>query len=317
MHDSSGSGEDAFCDGQLMMNEEKLLERLRAIDAAHKEGLRRYALLDNAIYAGATMDEAGKSYGDLASVLADATPESLFVYAFDDEHTDASPLLVSIRDFDSDLASRIATLAVQYHLASWVWSSLPASALARHTASFIRAKFGDTAAVLRPYDPRIMEETIACLDPAKQAALWEPVHAWACFDESNEVKLLQRPEAQPAIDIAVPLRLNESEQKRFEELANRIALGTYIEAQAPTIVESLSPAQRKEFCAQQIEIGERLRVYSMGELLIVAALSGAYGSQWIDDEEVEPMVQSVASGVASVASVAVDMSDVLERRAGR
>lgn len=296
------------------MNEEQLLERLRAIDAEQREGLCLYALLDNAIYAGATVDEAGRPYGDLALVLADAKLESLFVYAFDDEHTDASPLLVSVRDLDGDLSKRIATLAVRYHLASWIWSPLPASALARHLASFIRAKFGDTAAVLRPYDPRIMEETIACLDPAKQAALWEPVHAWACFDESNEVKLLQRPEAQPAVDIAVPLVLNESEQKRFEELANRIALGTYIEAQAPSIVESLSPAQRKEFCVQQLEIGERLRVYSMGELLIVAALSGAYGWQWIDDKRIEPMVQAVASGTASLASVASDIGDVLAHR---
>jgi hypothetical protein len=300
-----------------MMNEEKLLERLRVIDAEHGKGLRRYALLDNAIYAGATMDESGKSYGDLASVLADTKPESLFVYAFDDEHTDASPLLVSIRDFDGDLASRVATLAVQYHLASWVWSSLPASALARHLASFIRAKFGDAAAVLRPYDPRIMEETIACLDAAKQAALWKPIHAWAYFDEGSEIKLLQRPDAQAELDITVPVVLDEGEQKRFEELANRIALGTYIETYAPSIVETLSAAQRKAFCAEQIEIGERLRAYSMGELLIVAALSGAYGPQWIDDEAIEPMVQSVVSGAASLASVAADMSDALERRAGR
>lgn len=295
------------------MNEEQLLKRLRAIDAEQREGLRLYALLDNAIYAGATVDEAGRPYGDLALVLADAKLESLFVYAFDDEHTDASPLLVSVRDLNDDLSKRIAALAVQYHLASWIWSSLPASALARHMASFIRAKFGDTAAVLRPYDPRIMEETIACLDPAKQAALWEPVRAWAYLDESNEVKLLQRPEAQPAVDIAVPLRLNESEQRRFEELANRIALGTYIEAQAPTIVESLSPAQRKEFCVQQIEIGERLQVYSMGELLIVAALSGAYGSQWIDEAEIRPLVQAVVSGESSLASVAVEISGALEQ----
>lgn len=290
------------------MNEEQLLKRLRAIDAEQREGLRLYALLDNAIYAGATVDEAGRPYGDLALVLADAKLESLFVYAFDDEHTDASPLLVSVRDLNDDLSKRIAALAVQYHLASWIWSSLPASALARHMASFIRAKFGDTAAVLRPYDPRIMEETIACLDPAKQAALWEPVRAWAYLDESNEVKLLQRPEAQPAVDIAVPLRLNESEQRRFEELANRIALGTYIEAQAPTIVESLSPAQRKEFCVQQIEIGERLQVYSMGELLIVA-----YGSQWIDEAEIRPLVQAVVSGESSLASVAVEISGALEQ----
>jgi len=290
------------------VNEEQLLKRLRAIDAEQREGLRLYALLDNAIYAGATVDEAGRPYGDLALVLADAKLESLFVYAFDDEHTDASPLLVSVRDLNDDLSKRIAALAVQYHLASWIWSSLPASALARHMASFIRAKFGDTAAVLRPYDPRIMEETIACLDPAKQAALWEPVRAWAYLDESNEVKLLQRPEAQPAVDIAVPLRLNESEQRRFEELANRIALGTYIEAQAPTIVESLSPAQRKEFCVQQIEIGERLQVYSMGELLIVA-----YGSQWIDEAEIRPLVQAVVSGESSLASVAVEISGALEQ----
>lgn len=295
------------------MNEEHLLERLRGIDADQGEGLCLYALLDNAIYAGATVDEAGRPYGDLALVLADAKLESLFVYAFDDEHTDASPLLVSVRDLNGDLSKRIAALAVQYHLASWIWSPLPASALARHLASFIRAKFGDTAAVLRPYDPRIMEETIACLDPAKQAALWEPVREWAYFDESNEVKLLQRPEAQPAADIAVPLRLNESEQKRFEELANRIALGTYIEAQAPSIVESLSPAQRKEFCVQQIEIGERLRVYSMGELLIVAVLSGAYGAQWVDEAAIKPLVQAVASGESSLASVAVEISGALEQ----
>jgi hypothetical protein len=295
------------------VNEEQILERLRAIDDKQPAGLYLYALLDNAIYAGATMDGAGRSYGDLALVLADAKPESLFVYAFDDEHTDASPLLVSIRDLKGDLAKRIAALAMQYHLASWIWSPLPGSALARHFASFIRAKFGDTAAVLRPYDPRIMEETIACLDPAKQAALWEPVRAWAYLDESSEIKLLQRPEAQPAVKLSAPLVLDEKEQKRFEELANRIALGTYIETQAPSIMESLSAAERKAFCEQQIEIGERLRVYSMGELLIVAALSGAYGSQWIDDEAIRSMVESVISGKASLASVAPRMSDVLQQ----
>jgi hypothetical protein len=294
-----------------MMEEEQLLDELRSIANEQPEGCACYALLDSAIYAGATMDRSGKTYGDLASVLADAKPESLFVYAYDDDRTDASPLLVSVRDLNGDLSKRIAALAVQYHLASWIWSPLPASALARHLTSFIRAKFGDTAAVLRPYDPRIIEEAIACLDPAKQAGLCEPVRAWAYFDESNEVKLLQRPEAKPAVDIAVPLVLNESEQKRFEELANRIALGTYIEAQAPSIVEPLSAEQRKAFCAQQIEIGERLRVYSMGELLIVAALSGAYGPQWIDDAAIKSLVDAVVVGESSLASVAAKISDVL------
>jgi hypothetical protein len=156
-----------------------------------------------------------------------------------------------------------------------------------------------------------MEETIACFDPTKQAALWGPVRAWAYFDESSEIKLLQRPDAERAADITVPLVLDENEQKRFEELANRIALGTYVETQAPSIIESLSPAERKAFCARQVEIGERLQVYSMGELLIVAALSGTYGSQWIDAAAIKSLVDAVVSGESSLASVAVEISDVL------
>lgn len=72
--------------------------------------------------------------------------------------------------------------------------------------------------------------------------------------------------------------------------------------------------QHKAFCAHQIEIGERLQVHSMGDLLIVAALSGAYGARWIDDEAVAPLIQSVASGAASFASVATEISGRLEQR---
>lgn len=297
-----------------MMTEEELLNELRAVAAEPRDGLALYALLDSAIYAGATMDESGKRYGNLASVLADAKPESLFIYAFDDERTDASPLLVSIRDFDGELAKRIATLALEYQLASWIWSPLSAPALARHLAAFIRAKFGDAAAMLRPYDPRVMEDTIACLDPGRQAALWAPVFAWAYFDEDGLLKQLQRPEVKPASPVAVPLVLDDDEQRRFEALASRIALQTYIEVHAPSVMESLSLAQRKAFCMQQIGIGERLRVQSMGDLLIVAVLSDAHGNEWIDDGVVAPQVRLVVSGGAPLPTVAVEISERLEQR---
>ncbi len=294
-----------------MMTEEELLNELRSVAADQRDGLAIYALLDSAIYAGATMDESGKRYGNLALVLADAKPESLFVYAFDDERTDASPLLVSIRDLDGELAKRIATLALEYHLASWIWSPLPAQALARHLAAFIRAKFRASAAMLRPYDPRVMEDTIACLDPGRQAALWEPVFAWAYFDEGGAVKQLQRPEVRPTSRVAVPLVLDDEEQGRLEGLASRIALQTYIETHAPSVMEPLSLAQRKAFCVQQIGIGERLRVQSMGDLLIVAALSGAYGGQWIDEEAIQPLARSVFDGTVSLALVATEITDRL------
>jgi len=297
-----------------MMTEEELLNELRAVAAEQRDGLALYALLDSAIYAGATMDESGKRYGNLASVLADAKPESLFIYAFDDERTDASPLLVSIRDFDGELAKRIATLALEYQLASWIWSPLSAPALARHLAAFIRAKFGDAAAMLRPYDPRVMEDTIACLDPGRQAALWAPVFAWAYFDEGGAVKQLQRPQVQVAEQVTVPLVLDDDEQKRFEALANRIALGGYVETHAPSLVESLSVAQRKAFYEEQIEIGERLKKESMGDLFIIAALSGAYGARWIESEAIASLVQSVVTGTASLAEVAVEIGERLEQQ---
>lgn len=297
-----------------MMNEEKLLGELRSIADEQPEGDVLYVLLDSAIYAGATMDPSGKQYGNLAAVLVDAKPESLFVYAYDDERTDASPLLVSIGDLDGELAARIAALAIEYRLASWIWSPLSANALARHLAAFIRARFGDATAMLRPYDPRIMEDTIGCFEPATQAALWEPIGAWAYLDEDGMVKRLQRPTGQPASNAVMPLVLDSGEQLRFEELANRIALGNYIETHAPEIVESRSPAQRKAFYERQIEIGERLKVYSMGELFIVAALSGAYGEQWVDDKEIESMIESVISGAAPLKAVAIEISERLNRQ---
>lgn len=296
-----------------MMTEEELLNELRSVAAEQRDGLAIYALLDSAIYAGATMDESGKRYGNLALVLADAKPESLFVYAFDDERTDASPLLVSIRDLDGELAKRIATLALEYHLASWIWSPLPAQALARHLAAFIRAKFGASAAMLRPYDPRVMEDTIACLDPGRQVALWEPVCAWAYFDEDRVVKRLRPPDVPVAERVTAPLVLDDDEQKRFEALANRIALGGYIETHAPSLVESLPPAQRKAFYEEQIEIGERLKKESMGDLFIIAALSGAYGARWIEAEAIAPLVQSVVSGTATLSAVALEIGERLER----
>jgi hypothetical protein len=297
-----------------MMNEQELLCELRSIADEQREGDVLYALLDSAIYAGATMDPTGKQYGDLAAALADAKPESLFVYAYDDERTDASPLLISIGDLDSQLAARIAALAIEYRLASWIWSPLSPNALARHLAAFIRARFGDATAMLRPYDPRIMEDTLACFEPARQAALWEPIGAWAYFDEDAMVKRLQRPKEQPASNVAMPLVLDSGEQLRFEELANRIALGNYIEMHSPEIVEARSPAQRKAFYARQIEIGERLKVYSMGELFIVAALSGAYGERWVDEKDIEPMIESVVSGAAQLKSVAIEISERLNRQ---
>lgn len=297
-----------------MMNEEELLCELRSIAKEQRDGDVLYALLDSAVYAGATMDPSGKKYGDLASVLADAKSESLFVYAYDDERTDASPLLVSIPHLDSQVAARIAALAIEYRLASWMWSALTFNALARHLARFIRAKFGDAAAMLRPYDPRIMEDAIACFDPARHAALWEPISAWVYFDEDDAMKRLRPAKGQPVAAIATPLVLDGGEQSRFEGLANRIALGTYIETHAPEIVASRSPAQRKTFYARQIEIGERLKVYSMGELFIVAALSGAYGEQWVDDKDIASMIESVVSGTSQLKAMAAEISERLNRR---
>lgn len=72
------------------MNEQELLRELRSIANGQSNGRALYALLDSAIYAGATMDPTGKKYGDLASVLADANPSSLFVYAYDDGRTGAN-----------------------------------------------------------------------------------------------------------------------------------------------------------------------------------------------------------------------------------
>ncbi len=297
------------------MNDEELLNGLRSVGAVQGEGLTLYALLDSAIYAGATMDETGKKFGNLASVLVDAQLESLFVYAFDDERTDASPLLVSLSDLNGGLAARIATLAREYHLTSWIWSPLPSNELARHLAAFIRAKFGDAAAMLRPYDPRVMEDIIACFDPGRQAALWGPICAWAYVDEDGVLKQLSRSRVQPASRVVTPLVLDEDEQRRFEALASRIALQTYVETHAPSIMTPLTPTQRKAFSALQIEIGNRLNVESMGDLLIVAALSGAYGAEWIDEDAIAPLVRSVSSGSTSLAMVATEISERLEKRA--
>jgi len=79
-------------------------------------------------------------------------------------------------------------------------------------------------------------------------------------------------------------------------------------------VESLSVAQRKAFYEEQIEIGERLKKESMGDLFIIAALSGAYGARWIESEAIASLVQSVVTGTASLAEVAVEIGERLEQQ---
>ncbi|MGG1944548.1 DUF4123 domain-containing protein [Trinickia sp. NRRL B-1857] len=296
------------------MNDRELIEQLQLIAAEQRDGLSLYCLLDSTVYAAASTDEMGKSYGDLAAELIGAKAEPLFAYAFNDARADASPLLVSIPALEGDLAAQIAALAVRYHLASWVWSPLSRQVLAQHFARFIRAEFGATAAILRPYDPRIMEDTIACFDFGRQAALWRPLSAWSYLDEDDVLKQLQRPVWEPASELSCPLRLDRNEQDRFEGLANRIALAGYIEAHGPSIMESLTSAERKAFCIQQLEIGERLGKRSMGDLFIVAALSGAHGVQWIDDTRVGHLVQSVTAGNVSLAAVAAEIGGRLEQR---
>lgn len=297
-----------------MINEQELLSQVQSIAAEQRDGRALYALLDSAIYAGATIDGSGKSYGNLAEELTGARLDSLFSYAFDDHRTDVSPLLVLLPDLDSEWAVRIAGLAIQYNLASWVWSSRPIDELARHLAAFIRAEMGDIATMLRPYDPRIMEDTIACFDPARQAALWELVEAWAYFDGGDALKRLQRPAVQPASPLTMPLILDSNERKRFEGLADRIALGTYIETHVPALMTSMSPVERKVFCEQQISIGKTLKTDSMSDLHVIAALSAAHGSGWIGNEAIAPLLQAIVSGTAPLSAIASQLDEQLKQQ---
>ncbi len=242
-----------------------------------------YALLDSAIYAAATASPDSEHYGNLAEQFTDADAVPLFCYAFRDTGAEASPLLVKLPAAESELCARTIALAERHHLASWLWSPASLGVLAQHLATFLRAELDNTAVMLRPFDPRIMQDTIACLHPLRQAALWEPVKTWLYFDDDDTVRTLPRPPAQPIQSVTAPLILDGDEQKRLEALANRIALGGYIEVHAPAAVQALSKDERKAFCLQQLSIGEGLRAESMGELLIIATLSNAHGPQWTND----------------------------------
>ncbi|WP_421375396.1 DUF4123 domain-containing protein [Paraburkholderia sp. DD10] len=298
-----------------MTTPDELFSQLRALAASQPEGHAMYALLDSAIYAGATASDGVGLYGNLAAQLPGARMASLFAHAFDDTRTEASPLLVSLPDLDGELTGRLVALADRYSLASWLWSPLSMDDLARHLAAFIRAEFGGTAVMLRPYDPRIMADTIACFDPARQAALMAPVEAWAYFDGDEALKRLPRPFGQPSpMGVTEAIKLSRGEQQRLEHLANRIALEGYIESHAPVVFDSLSVAERKIFCDDQIKIGARLSTDSMADLLIIATLSYAHGAQWIDSEAVVPLLQSVMSGAASLNRVATAIDERLNQQ---
>lgn len=140
------------------------------------------------------------------------------------------------------------------------------------------------------------------------------MEAWAYFDGGDALKRLQRPAVPPALPLTMPLILDGDEQKRFERLADRIALEAYIELHAPAVIGSLLPTERRAFCVRQMEIGERLKTNSMNDLLIIAAISGVHGSDWIENETIAPLLQAIESGAASLAAIASQFDEQLKQR---
>lgn len=286
---------------------------LCALAAAQGDGVSMYALLDSAVYASETASPDSERYGSLAEQFADADVVPLFSYAFRDTGVEASPLLVKLPTAESELCARTIGLAERYRLASWLWSPASSSVLAQHLATFLRAELDNTAVMLRPFDPRIMEDTIACLHPARQAALWEPVTSWSYLADDNVVKMLPRPSAQPLQPVTAPLILDPDERKRLEGLAARIALDGYIEAHTPTVLQGMSADERKAFCQRQLSIGETLGAESMGELLVIATLSKAHGAQWVENAASVPLIESIKAGGTRLLDVAQRIDEQLNQ----
>lgn len=284
--------------------------QIAVLSADQPPEYRLYALMDSSIFAAAKQSRMDDTLRTFAKEFAGEEMAALFSFAFDEPNLAASPILLPLGAPDSKLAEKVATFARAYRLSSWIWSPLPLEALAKHLASFIKAELDGHAVVLRPYDPRIMADVIECFSDERRAALTSPIGRWAYYDGRDKLGIVPCEEvALPFKPVPMPLELDTGEQERFEHLANRISLDSYIEEHAPSMVFALSADDRKVFCDRQITIGGMLGTFSMANLFIIAALTHAHGSQWVVADCVRDLIDDVKSANLELKDVAqkIDM----------
>jgi len=273
---------------------DELVSDIAAISSTQPADCHLYALLDSSIYASAQPPQWNGRVSSLAQRFYPAEHWDVFSYAFDEQGNEASPLLFPLRRLDSDLSREIAAHAMLYPLCSWLWSPLQAEDLAKHLASFIRAEIGGTAAILRPYDPRLIEDVIACFDEDRRQRMLSGIAHWVYLDGGEVLKTVGGTEPIfRGVDGEGPMQLTAEEQDRFEHLANRIALESYIDEHAEGVFEGLTPSERKGFCEQQLSFGKKLGMESMGDLLIIGVMTQRHGNAWMNAPQIVHILNAV------------------------
>lgn len=277
------------------MHYDHIFAELNALSEAQPEGCRLYALMDGSIYASEQPPQWSGRITSLAAEFYPANHLELFAYAFEEEGNEASPLLFPLRKADSPLSKRISIFATISPMCSWLWSPLPAEDLAAHLASYIRTEIAGSAAILRPYDPRLTADVIACFSDARREQMLSGISQWVYYDGGDELKTVAG--TQPnllRVDQKGPMVLDAEEQARFEHLANLIALESYIDEHARVVFEGKTADERRELCDAQLAIGKRLATEAMGDLLMIAVLTQRYGKAWIKEMSIQSILKRVA-----------------------